>query len=138
MDSCEEERLKRIARKAKGRLKEGFWQDYRADVRKAIGIADRASLIRSDIIRYYRMKALREIDCAPDEAFYYKVKSILDSYGEVSDIIGRLCDEKAMCEMTFFERQRYIMDISEKYRICRERYKAEKKYDFSEMKEKIG
>ena len=137
MSDSEEDRLKRLARKAKGRLKTGFWKDYDADVKNAIGSSDSASAKKSEIVRYYRAKALREIDSPPDEAFYLKVKAILDSCGEVSDIIGRLIDENAVSHMTFLERQRYVLDISEKYRICRERYEQEKKYE-SGSKEKIG
>lgn len=138
MSDSEEERLKRLAQKAKGRLKAGFWKDYDTDMRKAIGSTSYASARRSEIVRYYRTKAQMEIDSQPDDAFYYKVKAILDSCGEVSDIIGRLIDENAMRHMTFLERQRYVLDISEKYRMCRERYEQEKKYEFSDPNEKIG
>ena len=61
----------------------------------------------------------------PDE-FYLKVKELLDTYGEVSDAIGRLTDRQYFDSLTYEERVRYTLELSEKYLKALERYRREK------------
>jgi len=121
-------RMRKMAEKAKTRLKNGFWEDYRENVETTVK-AKPANSCRSEIVCYYRAKAVREIVSPSDDTFYYKVKHILDTDGDVSDIIGRLCDEDKMRDMSFQEKQMYLFELSEKYRACRERYEQEKRFE---------
>ena len=61
----------------------------------------------------------------PDE-FYLKVKELLDTYGEVSDAIGRLTDRQYFDSLAYEERVRYTLELSEKYLKALERYRREK------------
>ena len=65
------------------------------------------------------------------EEFYLKVKDILEKFGDVSDMIGRLCDVEYMKTLNFQQKERYLSDIASKYRACRERYEQEKKFAFN-------
>ena len=121
--------IKNLAKVAKGRMKNGFWSDYLESVDNT---PDGCDARKSEVLRYYRIKAVRQLNGADDELFYYKVKNILDTYGDVSDIIGRLCDEELMKTMSFQEKQRYLFELSDRYRECRERYFEEKKFEKSE------
>lgn len=121
--------IKNLAKVAKGRMKNGFWSDYLENVDNT---PDGCDARKSEVLRYYRIKAVRQLNGAADELFYYKVKNILDTYGDVSDIIGRLCDEELMKTMSFQEKQRYLFELSDRYRECREHYFEEKKFEKSE------
>lgn len=129
MDS---DKIKKLAKQAKRRLKNGFWEDCRENVDCASD--GECASERSAAVRYFRAKAERELDGASDEEFYLRVKNILDTVGDVCDIIGRLCDERAMNVMSFQDKQRYVFELSAKYRACRERYEQEKRFEKRERK----
>lgn len=121
------DKIKKLAKQAKRRLKNGFWEDYRENVDSATD--GECASERSAVVRYFRAKAERELDGASDEEFYFKVKNILDTVGDVCDILGRLCDETAMKCMSFQDKQRYLFELSARYLVCRERYEQEKRYE---------
>lgn len=120
--------IKNMAKRAKGRLSNGFWLEYLENVD---GSAEdcRGNADKSEILNYYRDKAAHELSDSEDERFYRKVKYILDTYGDVCDMIGRLCDDEKMAQLDFIARERYVFEISNKYLECRERYEKEKKYE---------
>lgn len=134
MKSNNDGEIKNLAKMAKKRLQTGFWEDYRKNVKQKIEIAQSEGIQRSNVIDYYRAKAQKQLvkTKQEDDSFYYKVKEILERFGEVSDMIGRLCDKAAMQSMTFEQKQRYIFELSEQYLVCRERYYNDKKYSFSQ------
>lgn len=121
------DKIKNLAKQAKRRLKNGFWEDYRENVDSATD--GECVSERSAVVRYFRAKAERELDGASDEEFYLQVKNILDTVGDVCDIIGRLCDETAMKRMSFQDKQRYLFELSARYRACRERHEQEKRFE---------
>ena len=51
---------------------------------------------------------------------------MLDNEGEVSNAIGRLTDKEYFNSLSYEERQRYTLSLSEKYVKAVERYKKEK------------
>jgi len=120
--------IRNLAKMAKSRMKKGFWEDCKENVDKAI---EQNSASKSEVIHYYRVKIVRQLNGSADELFYYKVKHILDTCGDVCDILGRLCDDELMSTMSFQEKQRYLFELSDKYRRCRERYFEEKKFEKS-------
>ena len=60
------------------------------------------------------------------DEFYLKVKELLDTYGEVSDAIGRLTDREKYEKLSYEEQQRYTMELSSKYLEALEKYRREK------------
>ena len=84
----------------------------------------------SSLVKEYYIKKANSIENG-DNDFYQKVKSMLDTVGEVPDAIGRLTDKKYYETLSYEEKQRYTLSLSEKYLKAVERYKAENKNAFS-------
>ena len=59
------------------------------------------------------------------DTFYERVKALLLSEGEVSDAIGRLTDYDLYETLSYTEKQRYTLALSEKYLRALERFKRE-------------
>lgn len=125
------EDLKSLAKEAKRRMKSGFWEENRDKIGTIKQQAKTQGIESSKIVQYYQTNVIREIKPKNDdnEKFYRKVKSILDSVGEVSDIIRRLIDPEAYNSLPYERKQKYVMELSRKYREALERYKREKKLD---------
>ena len=127
--------MKSLAKLAMQRMKNGFWEECKENVSESVEKAKEEGTNTSNVIRYCKTKVTQVVEGkdAKMEEFYQKVKSILDLYGEVSDIIGRLCDLEYMKTLTFQQKERYLSEVAQKYRICKERYDQEKKFSFSVM-----
>ena len=117
--------LKKIAKDAKVRMKSGFWQRSMEEVNISKEYAKTNGLNESTVITFYREKfksELREKN-VEEENFYKKVKEILDTHGEVSDILGRLTDKEYLQTLSYEQRQKYLLSLSENYRKALIRYK---------------
>ena len=125
--------LKEYAKEAKARMKSSFWQDYKNRVETQIEKAEEDGVSRSKVVEYYQSKAavtIRGVN-SQDEEFYLKVKEILIAYGDVSDAIGRLTDKEYFATLSYDQRQRYTLELSEKYVKAKERYYNELKFEKS-------
>lgn len=122
----EEKTLKQYCKDAKNRLKNGFWQDYKKDLAGKIEVAEKEGVSVSKVKEYYAKKTADKIKNVGDDEFYRKVKKLLDEEGEVSDAIGRLTDKDVFDSLSYEEKQRYTLALSEKYVKAVERYKTEK------------
>ena len=120
--------LKQYAKEAKQRLKTGFWQRYNKNLTEDIKKAQDNGVSISKVKEYYAERVLNDIKRGEDleEEFYKKVKTLLDTEGEVSDALGRLTDKDYFNSLSYEEKQRYTLDLSEKYVRAIERYKKEK------------
>ncbi len=120
--------LKQYAKEAKKRLKSGFWQSYNSNLSKEIERAESSGIPSSKIREYYSEKVSNDIKNTKDldEEFYLKVKKILDEEGEISDALGRLTDTTVFNSLSYEEKQRYSLSLSEKYLKAVERYNKEK------------
>ena len=118
--------IKDLARAAKKRIKNNFWQECKKSIdedakrAKELGIGEERA--RSEISRRVKSGLKGE----KDDEFYLKVKAILDSEGEVSDAIGRLTDKEYYDTLSYEEKQRYSLQLSSKYLAALERYRREK------------
>jgi transcription initiation factor TFIID subunit TAF12 len=122
--------LKTAARNAKQRLKSDFWYKCKSEV-EASAIEAREKGLNERKVKeqlYERVKESLKGD-EPDQ-FYLKVKQLLDTYGEVSDAIGRLTDRAYYETLSYEERQRYTLELSAKYLKAVDKYKREKAMDF--------
>lgn len=128
-----EKTLKMLAKEAKMRMKKGLWQKCEEELDVKRSHARDMGMSESKMERYFQEKVGRSIQGdAPDE-FYLKVRDLLLSEGEVSDAIGRLTDMDYYNSLNYSERQRYTLELSEKYLLALERFKKE--YEF-ELKRK--
>ena len=126
--------IKNMAKLAKQRLRTGFWEECKESVNESVIKAKAEGENSSNVIRYYKTRVTRVISGYNEqkEAFYLKVKDILDTYGDVSDIIGRLCDLEYMKTLNFQQREKYLSEIAAQYRECKERYDQEKRFEVAQ------
>lgn len=124
----EQKSLKQYCKEAKKRLKQGFWQNYQQNLDQQLIRAKESGISTSKVKEYYSCKISEDIRNTKDEfeEFYKKVKIILDSEGEVSNAIGRLTDKEYFDRLDYEEKQRYTLNLSEKYLQAVERYRKEK------------
>ncbi len=127
--------LKQLAKEAKNRLKSGFWQNYENRVQIEMMKAEQMGVSKSKVKDFYTQQVTNEIknNQKEEEEFYLKVKKLLDEEGEISGAIGRLTDREVYDGLTYEEKQRYNLELSEKYIKAVERYKAHKALDFNKI-----
>ena len=123
-----EKSLKTLAREAKKRLKTGFWEKYKESVVDSFEKAKAEGVDASKVIGFYEAKVSSAKIKDESEVFYQKVKDLLDSYGERGNMISMLIDYSVYDSLSYEKKQKYILELSEKYRKALERYKREKSF----------
>lgn len=120
------ETIKSMARQAKLRLKNNFWENCKDNIKQGELQAKNLGLNESKVKSYIGTKVQREIKGQTPDEFYLKVKAMLDECGEVSDAIGRLTDKDYYATLSYEEKQRYNLELSARYLEALERYRKEK------------
>lgn len=122
--------LKSIAKSAKQRIKKGFWKECEADVRARVEEARKQGLNEEKAERYFIKEAQKTVsgEKEKDDDFYRRVKEMLLSEGETSNAIGRLTDKEYFETLTYEEKQRYTLSLSEKYLRALERFRKESEF----------
>ncbi len=124
--------IKRRALLAKQRLKMGYWQRMQDEQSRMADATKNSALIesaRSARLREFEMdsrRALGDDFAERDERLYGKVRDMLDKDENVTDPIGRLVDRDVFDKLDADNRQRYILELSAKFRELKERYYKEK------------
>ena len=121
--------LREEARQAKRRIKSGFWKDCEADFSIKKEKAREQGLNESKAGRFFKTQVEAKIEGKKEDDFYLRVKEILLSEGEVSDAIGRLTDREYYDTLSYAEKQRYTLNLSEKYLRALERFRTEYEFD---------
>ena len=125
--------LKSYAKDAKKRLKSNFWQEYKQNLNEKLSSTDIVSESeKSRVYNYFQSKVVSSVRGASDtatEEFYKKVKALLDTFGDVSDAIGRLTDKEYFSTLSYEQKQRYTLELSQKYLKAKERYYKEKQFE---------
>ena len=118
--------LKKRCWLAKQRLKMGYWESLRREQSGADDVG-----VRSMAVEYARRTA-RDGDgsayapSAEEERMYRKVCEILDSSEVTLNPIGQLIDRTVYDGLDPAGKQRYILELSEKFRELQARYYREK------------
>lgn len=120
------EDIKELARAAKSRLKTNYWADCRKHIDENTTEAKLKGLNELKLKSSLCDKVKSEIKGERQDEFYLKVKAILETEGEVSDAIGRLTDRGVYDKLTYEEKQRYSLDLSNRYLAALKRYRREK------------
>lgn len=123
------ETIKGMARQAKQRLKNNFWENCKTNLKQGEIQAKNLGLNENKVKNYIGVKVQRQIKGDAPDAFYLKVKAMLDECGEVSDAIGRLTDKAYYATLSYAEKQRYNLELSAKYLAALERYRKEKELE---------
>lgn len=117
--------LREEARRAKSRIKSGFWAECQADMDKQLQRARERGVNESKACRYFAEQVSAKIAGEQQDDFYLKVKQMLLAEGETGDAIGRLTDKEYYQTLSYEEKQRYTLSISEKYLRALERFRKE-------------
>ena len=117
------------ARRAKSRIKSGFWLECKEDMSKSLEQARKNGVNESKAGRYFAERVSAQIAGEKEDEFYLKVKQMLLSEGEVSDAIGRLTDKEYFQTLSYEEKQRYTLSLSERYLRALERFRRECEFD---------
>lgn len=125
--------LKKRAMLAKQRLRMGYWQqlqEERERVLSKMGDSDANKRMVSEAQRA-RLKrdtisVINRAETREDEKLYERVCRILDEDEDVMNPIGRLIEHEEYDALDDGGRQRYILELSKKYRELKERYYAER------------
>jgi len=121
--------LREEARRAKSRIKTGFWTECSKDMNEHLERARAQGLNESKVGRYFAERVSAQIEGKKEDEFYLRVKEMLLSEGEVSDAIGRLTDKAYYETLSYEEKQRYTLTLSEKYLRALERFRKEYEFD---------
>ena len=121
--------LREEARRAKNRIKSGFWTECREDMTRQKEKAREQGLNESKAGRYFKTQVEAKIEGKKEDDFYLRVKEMLLLEGEVSDAIGRLTDKEYYATLSYEEKQRYTLSLSEKYLRALERFRSEYEFD---------
>ncbi len=121
--------LREEARRAKSRMKSGFWLECKEDLGERLEKARQQGLNESKAERFFAEQVSVKIAGNKEDEFYLKVKEMLLSEGEVSDAIGRLTDMEYYQTLSYEEKQRYTLSLSEKYLRALERFRRECEFD---------
>ncbi len=103
--------LKKRARLAKQRLKMGYWDQEEKNR------SNQASA---------RTVVMGETHTASDEKMYRKVCEMLEKDDTILNPIGQLIDEGVYSSLDSTGKQRYILELSNKFRELKERYYKER------------
>lgn len=124
--------IKRRALLAKQRMKMGYWQKMQEERDKMMTRTEDSSRIemasnlrRREFERTNNM-ALGDDFAEKDEKLYIKVKDILENDENTLNPIGQLVDQTVYDSLDEANKQRYILELSAKFRELRERYYKEK------------
>lgn len=120
--------LKKRAYLAKQRLRMGYWDKIAGDKReleskntdaRAVAELQRARIGRDELMSVDRDRAKK------DEKMYEKVCKILDEDENQTGPIGRLIDKELYVSLSEAGKQKYILELAEKFRELSRRYYAE-------------
>ena len=121
--------LREEARKAKTRIKSGFWHVCQKDMEGQLTKAREQGLNESKAGRYFTAQVTAQIEGKKEDDYYLRVKEMLLTQGEVSDAIGRLTDQEYYATLSYEEKQRYTLTLSERYLRALERFRAECEFE---------
>ena len=125
------EDIKDMARAAKQRLKNNFWDECKKNFDEKTVNARELGLNEGKVINSLKGRVKSEIKGEKQDEFYLKVKKLLDEEGEVSDAIGRLTDREYYNSLSYEDRQRYTLKLSGEYLRALEKYRKEKQINFN-------
>ena len=118
--------LKEYAKRAKERMKNGFWEQAKAQLAQEKQVAATLGISPHKIAEEQHRKLQRQIydydGFCEEQEFYNKVVAILTSTETVSNPLMRLADQNYMAKLTPEQKQAYIQKLASKYRTAVERY----------------
>ncbi len=119
--------FKEYAKRAKERMKSGFWEEAKQNIQTEKQVAATLGLnarkVGEEQHRLLQQQIYDYDGFCEEQEFYKKVEEILDSTETVSNPIMRLADQEYMATLSAKDKQAYISKVAAKYRQAVERYK---------------
>ena len=125
---AEQATLKALAKSAKQRIKQGFWMECKEKMDEKLQEARKQGLNESKAGRYFINQVTASLSGEKEDDFYLRVKNMLLEHGEVSDAIGRLTDQAYYQTLSYEDKQRYTLSLSERYLRALERFRRESEF----------
>lgn len=121
--------IKSVAKEAKMRLKNRFWEDYKKEVDTSVKTAVEEGLAPSGVKNYFKNLVVKNLKgvSQEDENFYAKVKNMLDVEGaRPHDALDRLMDKDYFTKLSYQDKERYLFRLAERYKNALLRYDGER------------
>ena len=119
--------FKEYAKKAKHRMKSGFWEQAKKDMETEKQVAATQGLnprkVGEEQHRMLQQQIYDYEGFCEERDFYKKVEEILDSDETVSNPIMRLADQDYLATLSPADKQAYLSRIAARYRQAVERYR---------------
>lgn len=119
--------FKEYAKKAKQRMKNGFWEQAKRDIETEKQVAATQGLNPRKVGEEQHRRLQQQIydyeGFCEEQGFYKKVEEILDSDETVSNPIMRLADRDYMATLSPLDKQAYLSRVAARYRQAVERYR---------------
>ena len=119
--------FKEYARRAKERMRNGFWEQAKQSIQTEKQVAATLGLNAAKISEEQHRRLQRQIydydGFCEEQEFYAKVEAILDSDELVSNPIMRLADQEYLSKLSPADKQVYISKLAAKYREAVEKYR---------------
>lgn len=119
--------FKEYAKKAKHRMKSGFWEQARQEMETEKQVAATQGLNPRKVGEEQHRRLQQQIydyeGFCEEQEFYKKVEEIMDSAETVSNPIMRLADQDYLATLSPADKQTYITRLAARYRQAVERYK---------------
>ena len=129
MAQVEKRSLRTMARQAKARMKENFWESYKKEQEEKVRQVALRGVNTQEAERFFAQEIERKIRGEEEvDEFYERVKGMLLKEGEVSNAIGRLTDYEVYNRLSYTEKQSYTLELSQRYLRALERFKRESIY----------
>jgi len=125
-----DDELKLKAKSAKQRLKSGFWnkinEKREAEISEAKLSGKNVQKVK-DYYNTYIYETVREKDnkAMEDELFLQKVREIIDNEEYINNPLKLLMNDEYLATLDYSGKQRYILELSDKYRKARDKIKLE-------------
>ena len=120
--------LKDYAKRAKERMKNGFWEQAKQQFEEEKQVAATLGISPHKIAEEQHRKLQRQIydydGFCEEQEFYAKVVQILTSAQTVSNPLMRLADQEYMAKLTPEQKQTYIQKLAQKYRQAVDKYNS--------------
>lgn len=120
--------FKEYAKRAKERMKSGFWENAKQDLQHEKEVAATLGLNQRQVTYEQHQKLQKQIynydGFCRDEEFFQKVSLMLSGNEVVVNPIMRLADRDYMATLSPKEQQAYISKLAAKYRAAVEKYNS--------------
>ena len=112
---CKNDALKRLAQQAKKRLTKGAYNETQK-------YASKFKVYEGGIVADYKLVVLNDSE---DEKLYNKVCQILNDNIDCIDPLGKIIDFEKLNKLSNIEKDRYIINLRDKYLDMKNRYLKE-------------